>query len=554
MHSGVKLARSEYKYGKNKWIEIKPKKPLPARSSHKRAALTPVTNDLKALLDPITRTGMIDTAKIPAKNFREFVDFLKTHAGINDNKSFSNPYQNLLSDEKYWPLLELLYEERNPDSISPLDNPQEASELLLELTADLIQIDSDAFVQSQISTPKGRKRVREILLDKKHFDLKIRAAICKAMPRAAETIVRSSATYEISSQFGFIDDYLDYGNFLVSDEQVAKASSGVFKALQAMEEAYRRVEERRSQYREEPGAAIGVTKRSKALGFGEKANLNDRLLEVRDAERFVAIATETEDQKDLAGQLKNRLAHLWLFAADSENWRGVYPSFDFDWSRVNQARLHLLRGVEEILPNIDQVKNDRDLKAINDQIQSLLTRPLNLDGNALKSGAKQLLVGDSIQKALGTMKSHIRAPLDNLAQFSDEIAHSYDMGESLYFERREIRLENPHLKKGVTDLIDSLVRTKQQLWYGYKQHRTLSRGGSQVRRSMTGGGDITDIQQANRLIDKYLIELQGAYSVDHVEQIVEKLYDSLKEGGPLHAALVAAEMDGTEQLSCRTDR
>ncbi|MBI2980778.1 MAG: hypothetical protein HYY44_00455 [Deltaproteobacteria bacterium] len=34
----------------------------------------------------------------------------------------------------------------------------------------------------------------------------------------------------------------------------------------------------------------------------------------------------------------------------------------------------------------------------------------------------------------------------------------------------------------------------------------------------------------------------------HVEQIVENLYGSLKEGGPLHAALVAAEMDGTEQM------
>ncbi|MBI2082618.1 MAG: hypothetical protein HYT76_03520 [Deltaproteobacteria bacterium] len=532
---GMQLARSNHEYGNSQWIEIKPKKPLPARSTDEIKALAPIANELKELLAPHTRTGMIDLTRIPAKNFEEFVRYLQTHSEINDGMSFSLPYRDLLGNWEYQPLLELIYEQAHPERQSSLRDPDEARELLKRFTANLIAIDADRFVQNHIGTPEGRSRIFKILEDKKHFNLKLRAAICKAVPAAAKAEVGDSGVYEIDKNFGFVDQYLDYGNWLTTEEQIAPAKDGILHLFQEMNRLEQNKAEDRGRYQEHPEEVTG----------GDHEAIEYREVKVGDTKKIVQIVEETKDQRDPVSQLKNKLAHLWLFAADARNWND--GSVDTDWKKIQAARHHLLRGVEEILPELDRVQNDQDLKRINDAIQSLLKRPLNFDNSPIQSGAKHLVSGNSITTYLEKMRSHVRQPLDQLSQYSDKMNAAYEMGESVFFEKKDLRVDEP-LQEGVGQLIDALQQTKLELWQGYQQHKALSRAGSQVRNWWSGEGNITDIQKATSEIDQLIYKLQNAYETEHVEETVKELYEKLKEGGVLYEALIAAEMDGAENL------
>src|SRR5690606_3377151 len=136
----------------------------------------------------------------------------------------------------------------------------------------------------------------------------------------------------------------------------------------------------------------------------------------------------------------------------------------------------------------------------------------------------QYLPGDSAGEVAGTSESE---PISQTEKQEQDAKQRFQEAKSQY--------------------IHGLKQTKRSLWYQYKQHKALSRGISQAA-NLLGKGDIQEIQKGQAALDQLIAKAETATSETELKSQIQDLQKQLQETGSLHQALVAAEMDGTEQL------
>lgn len=469
--------------------------------------LAPLVHDL--LRSP---EGGIDLSKIPAKDFSEFKSFIAAQAGLNDGVSFSfrqwstTPYRKLLSDERFAPLFKLLYQQVNSQESVGL-SVSEAEGLLQELQAELIAVDAEKFARDFMSSPEGRDRLSALLKDSKTLSIDLRSDLIKGIAHTAQSqgLLSDMESFQVSqvSALGL----WDYFNLFTQD--LDAAAKGALSLLGSAEYEEKSLAENSS----ELSARLTLEGKSQEIDPGK-------------IQRMKALAEEKEPEPDPVSQAEAALAQAWLMAADMKRWDGALLGSDTD-----ELRSTLLSRCEALLQEARQVKTERDFESFNEEIQRLFEETISLPSH-------EIIPIEVFQK----MTAKARVPLDHLKRLSDLWKHSMDMGEAIVLGEIEVKSRSQDVQK----MIRGLEQAKHELWYGYKQHKTLSRAGSRIA-NLLDSGDIQDIRRANREINQMIYRLSQAESEADLQEVVDQLFDSLKEKGVLHQALSAAEMDLSEQ-------
>ncbi|MCE9624050.1 MAG: hypothetical protein K8R69_01155, partial [Deltaproteobacteria bacterium] len=483
---------------------------------------------LGALVPALLRdaSGGLDLSRIKAKSFSEFKTFLQDQAALNDGFSFRNPYETLLQNEKYAPLLKTLYRRiGGSKETSTCD-----ADLLLKFQAELVEIDADRFVQRHFSSQEGRRKLRSYLGDARHFRKEARSELVKAIARASEQN-KTAAFYQLDGVTNQISLW-NYFNWFVTDEELNKAVLAAEDLLSAADYVFS--EQERIAAKEKSDSS------HRSLLSGEYSG---RELTDEDWKKYEALAASP--QKGPVGIFQNQLANLWLLTANNSNWKSEEQG-----SRP-EGRGHILRQVEDLLRRTETIRSEKDFERLNERIQDFLNGEIQGLGHVEESvldrtlrelwaEAKHQTIGCGLEELFEGLGAQRRSAYEDLRRSSEEYKHAMAMGE-------KIRLSGPS-DEGLKDLSSALEATKLQLWHGYKQHKALSRGISNLA-GVFGTGDIAEIRKANAFIDRTLQKLgKDGLSNDQRIQLLSELHESLQKNGLLYRAFEAAEMDGTEQL------
>lgn len=532
--------------------------------------------EFKALLGPLvnpwlrTTDGDLDLSKIKAKNFSEFKSFLKTQVsidGIAFNQAGLDSYQKVLDKKEYEGLLFLLYREVNPQApvpspkddppskglqiaslvpvsalagfisqeASPVEDPnptepsaKDAAELVRKFIADLIEVSPEHFVGHHLDSVAGRNRLAMILKDPNLLELKSRADLIKAIGALGDQRgISPLHSYQLNKLLSSYDLF----NWWTDPEKVGKALVHAEAILEDGNEYFQVALEQQQKYLESP-RQVRVF----------QSELLQSPIAYQDVRRMAQMVEETGSFQDPLNQLKSLLARMWLMAADNKIW--VYPEND---GATEKNRACLLNHLSHLIFQAERVYDLASFQKFHDKLQKFLKGPKEDGSSAALNWIRHKTWGNGLGQILVNMPSAYQRPYQELLQYSDEIAHAQDMEEPLALEAGLIKATDPGLHQGIEHLILGLERSKRSLWHGFKQHKLLSRVGSGIAESLSFG-DIRDIRAANQQIDAMISRLRGAGSKEEVAAEFQILFEGLKEEGPLHRALAAAEMDGVEQL------
>ncbi|MBI2340078.1 MAG: hypothetical protein HYU99_06930, partial [Deltaproteobacteria bacterium] len=500
--------------------------------------LEPVIDELCALLGPHVnnlvrnQNGAIDLTRVPAENFLEFRQFLVDQAGVNDGILFGSPYSELVAKKDHEILFQLLYREINSDYHISRDGKllkitgYYAEHLLYEFKKELIEIDAEAFAKNHLSSEEGRRRLAGVFDEYAYDELKINLA--KGIARAGKGVVDEYQADLVDEQVGG----WNYFNIGVTDRELEGAVKGASAITRSADRVYADVERRQRESVEEPEKIV-------APSF-------DPSIDSTTIAHFARLAEFKLGQPDPVSRLQGRLARLWLWAADDNNWGRLQGGYERE--EVNEARAYVLENATEFIQRADLIGSEEFLETFNDKLQDFLRGPID---SSLWDKAADLTVGAGLDSLVQNMLAPLRAPFDDLLRFSDEIKFSQEMGEKI-FSPLPRGLSAGHLAEAgvggrvAAQFIDGLPETKRSLWYSYKQHKFISRAISNTA-SLFNRGDIVDIERANALIDEWIDALSRVPTEEMIGQTIEEVFRSLSEGGALYTALVASEMEGIEQ-------
>ncbi len=525
-------------------LEEQPAVDLSTSTEGSSQATAPV-EELKKLLGPlVTATlrdagGKLDPSKIHAKNFGEFREFLRTQVsidGISFNQFVFASYHKVLGDAKYEPLLRALYGKTDPAE-SPA-SPADINTLLPQFTAELIAVSADQFVGRNFSTAEGRNRLRHVLGDVGHYTKELRSDLVKAIAVTGKNHGVAGQSYDdLADQISPWNWY----NVQVTDAELKEASRQAGTILAKADGAEVIHKKLQSSYLEAPEEVRAL-----------KAALLERPITSADIQKMSVLAQAKASKADLLSRTQGKLAELWLVAVDDDRW-----TYSGEWN-TPASRAYLVNQIEELLKQSEAVKTDGDFIEFNQELQGFLHGTLQAHGHAAWNWVKHQVVGHGLEDLFGEMPETSKAPYTELLQLSDKVHHAVSMREKGVFE--EIRVEmkstatDPKVREAATRLMQGLQETKLDLWYGYKQHKYLSRWAAE--RYMKP--DIIHIREANRQLDAMIERLEAAQTPADLERELKQLYTLLKDPGTLgewfdgtgllHRAFSAAEMDGTEHL------
>ncbi|MCE9625476.1 MAG: AAA family ATPase, partial [Deltaproteobacteria bacterium] len=512
--------------------------------------------------------GALDLSKIPAKDFGEFKTFIQDQAAQNDGMSFRNPYESLLKQEQYEPLLKALWENRSISRNHPFSDILQ--DLFQRFQSDFVGIDADRFVQREIGTAEGRTKLRRILGSSGYFSKDRKSDLVKAIAKAGDH-QKLAVDYQIHGVTNQISTWNIF-NLFVSDEDLSKATEAAQEILDSAEGIHQRSERIR---------------KKEARGMGEVSLLSadyvGRGITIDEYRAFEKIAEEKSQRSDPVSKAQAQLASLWLLAANQSNWSSE------DAGSQSKERGHVIREVEALYAGANAIKTEADFVRFTGHLKEFLHSPISgmatVEEGTWQRTQRQLLeegkfhLGlNGLPQVFAAMPSQLREPYDQLVQSTNEWSASMDMGETIRIsnpgernsdiaEPATAKLAKPSVnredlrevmdagpsgaepsdeEKALRQLIDGLEHAKHQLWAGYKQHKAVSRMISAAA-DQIGAGDRQDIRKANQFLDQAIAGLGKAKSKLDVEAEMKRLYQSLQKDGLLYRAYAAAEMDGIEQ-------
>ncbi|MFO1463578.1 MAG: hypothetical protein U1F66_07345 [bacterium] len=479
--------------------------------------------EFKRLLGPMVpavyrdSSGALDVAKIPAQNLPEFRQFLQDQAALNDGKSFRNPYEKLLKDPKFQGLFALLYQERDPKfNVLSLD-AEEAEGLLKGFTQRLVAIDADKFVQSHLSSQVGREKIRGLLVSGE-IGKGLRADLSKAVARVEEECLP------------FIENQVsmwNYFNLGLTEQAANHAAHYALNALSSLEDREANLVKLEREAKENP-SRISTAGLKGAVG---------REIPAAEIEAMVKYREAKAKGHDPLSQAQTKLADLWLMAVDTRRFVGS------EGGKIGYWNAYILKEAKSLIEASEGVVTDSQLSRFNVSLQAFLKDPIQGEEQGVLHFVKsQLEMKEGLQEVFAKQPNTAKRFYQDLLTLSDEWKYAQAMGERILPRESLEKVEDPELSKVLQDL----HRMKSQLWYGYKQHKLISRGLSQAA-SLADRGDIQDIKQANKYIDETIAALESS-DEEGRKEIAKKLYRNFQKGGCLYKGLEAAEMDGTEQV------
>ncbi|MBF0107363.1 MAG: hypothetical protein HQM16_18790, partial [Deltaproteobacteria bacterium] len=274
------------------------------------AANQRVVDDIRVLLGPLVHTlardnsGALRLDRIESKDVYAFQDWIAHQAGIDDKKSFSTPYKNLLRGQKYFPLFQFLYQAANPDFKCAVTRWQ-ADALAKELQGELIKIDGQGFASRHFVTKDGRTRIAGVLRGKEYYDKEVRAELLKGVEKAAvgvlgEATVEAFLESELDIDLG-VFSVQDWWNIYVTDANIDRATVAALNMLKSAEQVYAAHEQKEKSY--------GT--RTDGLFAGIK---------IDEVKRHTALLKQKETRAEAPSQIQSLLSDLWLLAAHDINW------------------------------------------------------------------------------------------------------------------------------------------------------------------------------------------------------------------------------------------
>ncbi|MBF0106924.1 MAG: FHA domain-containing protein [Deltaproteobacteria bacterium] len=490
-----------------------------------------LVDEIRSLLGPLVNSLARDSAgalrldRVPSKDVYSFQDWIVSQAGVDDKKSFSDPYKKLLSEPKYFPLFQFLYQAVNPQFKCAV-TPWQADALAKSLQGELIKIDGESFARRHFSTKDGRMRIAGVLRGKEYYDKAVRAELLKGFEKAAvgvlgEGVVETFLESELDIDLG-VFSVQDWWNLYITDENMDRATTAALNMLKSAEQVYAQNEKKEKSY--------GTTETG--LFAGVKQN---------QVKHFVSLSELKQTRADPQSQIQAQLADLWLLAAHDENWQGGH----FERGKVTGARQFILNETERLIGFAKSVKTEQGMVALNNELQEFLKGSMYLDGGGLMAFAEHAMSNTGLESFFKEAPDLLRQQYDNLVQYSDEIKHAKDMGETILCPAKS-KVPDQKMAGDVNNLIQALSKTKRSLWYAYKQHPALSRMLTQWAENESVGNDVRDIETANLKIDALIWKIAGAKSKEELEPCIKELYELLGPEGVLTRALQAAENDGVE--------
>lgn len=498
------LSLSQFRAG------IRPTPPDP-----EEPALLELKKILGTLVHPLLRgpDGVLDLSRIPSASFEEFKKFLLDQVsvdGIAFNDAVFDSYHKVLAKEKYRPLLEGLYQQARSGSLASTGGGKRRENLLKQFTADIIGVSAERFVNSHLDSQEGRLRLRSILKDPSCYSRDCRSDLIKAIATVGNRQGAAKGHWEgVEEQI----DTWNYWNIGVTEGEIQRAT---YHALKILEEAG---------WQDEYASDLQKKYQNGPREFQEKF-------------RYYL---EKRDEADPISQYQARLADFWLLVADDDYWT------EDNEMGAGGNRTYLLKQIEELLEDSKNILSETALARFNQKLTDFLEAPLPGKGSKFFNWLEHKAFGRGLEELFAKMPSRFKAPYEELRQFSQEIAHTLSMGERIPLQVTEVQAKEEGVRQGALHLIQGLEQTKRSLWFSYKQHRALSRAASYVA-AWGEGGDIVEIRRADQWMDDLIACAKKAASQPEMERIVDRLQSGLKEAGVLHRALVAAEMDGCEQL------
>lgn len=479
---------------------------------------------LGPLVNPLLRNseGQLDLSKIPAKSFDEFKEFLLTQVsvdGIAFNSFALDSYQKVLAKREFSPVLRFLYQPSN----SSIDEA-----LLQKFTAEIVQVSAERFVQNHLNQRDGRRMLRGILGDPSHYTKEIRSDVVKAIASVGEAQnVAGHARYH--SLTNNISTW-NYFNVSVTDEELDNATriaDGILDGAEYMEE---KAEQAQRLQQEEP-EQVWVLEEEHA----------GRKISAEDIQSIQKLIEEKQKKNDPRSQAQVKLAKFWLMTVDNRLW-GSGGTME-----LGVHRGYLLIRTEVLLEQCRNMASEAEFLSLNGELQDLLHGELNSEGSPTWNWVKDKTVGHGLADVFERMPDPLKAPYEDLRQFSDEVEYAHAMGQRFRFDGIQVPTGDAQVDEAAAQFIFGLQQTQRSLWYGYKQHKLLSRSGSQIA-DLVNLGDVSEIREANQVIDGMIERLRRIKNKTELENEIKFLNTQLKADGILHQASVAAEMDAFEQI------
>jgi len=492
---------------------------------------------LGPLVEPNLRDaeGRLSLQALQAKEFKTyaaFEKFLSNQAAVGDQKSIRNPYEDLIKDNRFIPLLSLIFSKVNPSYDPSGDYRKAALMVWPEFQAELVEIDADAFARNYSQSPEGRAGIQKLLKHPSFLTKDQKSDLIKAIHSVADE-ADAMSSWERHTVTSNISPW-NYFNLGVSQKNLDAATIGAEFMLDSLGGE----EERAQQLRHEilnpskSGKPMNKAKGSKRVSAEKVASIQE-------------VYQEASAKTGAVAQARAQLAQLWLWAADDRvmaSWKGK----TFEQGRELQN--HILDHTEALMGQAGQIKNREDLLSFIEDVQGFYEADLDLPAdNSLILRAARTYQGDSLYDRMGDLPQAYRGPVAGLYELSKTWESSVkEMGQSIRLEEWEIKAQDPKLKKQIAAMIQGLEQTRHGLWLGYKQHKFISRAASNVA-SVANAGDIQDIEGAQITLNALMQQLSRVQEPEDLQAVYRDFIEELEEGGSLDRALKAAEMDGTEQ-------
>lgn len=468
-------------------------------------------------------SGALDLSKIQAKDFEEFRNFLCDQAALNDNKSFRNPYEKLLRSPTYTQLLHGLFKLKQSGEVGLefFGKEELLADTVDEFQKDLISIDAEAFSHRFIGSKAGRQRIQRLFAPEVGLDKDQKADLAKGILAAAEgqSIASDLEAYQIHSAISSFN----YFNWGVSEDDLKLAALGAQSLLASgdyYEETHEELEKR-------------------FLSGRSTEKLGGRSFTFEEIQKYRTMAQD--EGVGAVGQLRAKLAGVWLMAANPGMWSASVRDSE-------KIRTYLLEQTEKFLGRLEGVSNQEDFKAVLESLDMALLDPVPMEARRYKDYLWHNLKKQDAPSLVAKLPAKNRAALDQLVHLKDQWKYSVlKCDEPLLVEEPKLKAEDPEIQKQLRQAIRGLEKTKHELWYGYKQHKLLSRFAANVA-DLGEVGKFAKIRAANRFLDAQVAKLIGAESPESFADIQQDLYQAMRQGGVLYEAISAAEMDGIEQL------
>lgn len=484
--------------------------------------------------------GGVNFAMLKARrmDFAEFSEFLIGEAEDNDGVSFSDPYQRLLERGEYKPLLRFLYEETY--GLPSTHDAKEIQKLIASLDRRLVGINADAFVGWHIGTEVGRQRlarlVRELsreAQDEKSKEGRVQeetldqlADLCKALRRATKDgLAKEKSLGEVSDALLGVD----YFNVLVDDADLAQAAGGAVSIVAEAGREYHQTEQRFEDVRREHTRGVRVNS--------------------EELKKYVSMA-KGEGSLGFKSETKTQLAKMWLLAADDRHWEAIGKSEPQAY-RMPAMRQHMIDRIPELMVELEAVEDHKQFKRFEEMLQQFMMGAVGQLGEAptLSDQIVHFGMGHGLEEFLEAMPPHIRAPFDQLLSRTKEYEAMLNMGAEVSISEVKVSIEDEEVSAAAGHLVRELETLRRGLYANYKRHSFLSRAVSNWAH-VANMGDIQDIEEGSKEIEEIIGEISRARTKEELSVPIERFLGSLgdREDGRIHKALIAAEMEGTEQL------